>query len=98
MLNRTHRLAFLKVLAAVAWADGVVEEDERNRIKVLFNGFDLDPADRGEVDRLLERPVSFDRALALTKDFASAIGPPGQRKRLLSEIEAKQKNLKKVRL
>jgi uncharacterized tellurite resistance protein B-like protein len=87
MLNRAHRLAFLKVLAAVAWADGVVEEDERNRIKVLFNGFELDPADRGEIDRLLERPVSFERALELTKEFAGVIGPPGQRKRLLAEIE-----------
>jgi uncharacterized membrane protein YebE (DUF533 family) len=31
----------VKVLAAVAWADGTVQEDERNRIKVLLNGFGL---------------------------------------------------------
>ena len=87
MMTRAHRLSFLKVLAAVAWADGVVEESERNRIKVLFNGFDLDPADRKEVDVLLDRPVSFERALDLTKEFAGAIGPPGARKQLLEEIE-----------
>jgi uncharacterized tellurite resistance protein B-like protein len=87
-MTRSHRLSFLKVLAAVAWADGVVEEDERNRIKVLFNGFELDPADRKEVDELLERPVTFDRAVELTKEFAGALAPAGARRKLLSEIEA----------
>lgn len=88
MMTRTHRLAFLKVLAAAAWADGVVEEAERNRIKSLFNRFDLDPGDRAEVERLLDRPVTFERALELTKEFAGLIAPPGARKELLGEIEA----------
>jgi uncharacterized tellurite resistance protein B-like protein len=86
-MTRAHRLAFLKVLAAAAWADGVVDETERNRIKALFNSFSLDPGDRGEVDRLLDRPVTFERALELTKEFASTIAPPGRRKELLAEIE-----------
>ncbi|GJM44344.1 MAG: hypothetical protein DHS20C21_11860 [Gemmatimonadota bacterium] len=87
MLTRSHRLAFLKVLAAVAWADGVVEAQERNRIKVLFNSFDLDEADRKTVDALLDRPVDFDEAVELTKEFAGAMAPPGAKQRLLDEIE-----------
>ena len=88
MMTRSHRLAFLKVLAAVAWADGVVDEDERNRIKVLFNGFELDPADRKDVEKLLDRPVSFAKAVDLAKDFAGEISLPGTRKKLLAEIES----------
>jgi hypothetical protein len=54
---------------------------------VLFNGFDLDPADRREVDVLLERRVDLDEAVELTKSFASALATPGDRKRLIEEIE-----------
>jgi uncharacterized tellurite resistance protein B-like protein len=86
-MTRAHRLSFLKVLAAMAWADGSVEDEERNRIKVLFNRFDLDPGDRREVDALLEAPVSFERALELTKEFAGRIAPPGSRGELLRELE-----------
>jgi uncharacterized tellurite resistance protein B-like protein len=86
-MTRAHRLSFLKVLAAMAWADGEVEDEERNRIKVLFNRFELDPADRKEVDALLDAPVTFERALELTKEFAGRIAPPGTRKQLLQELE-----------
>lgn len=88
MMTRSHRLAFLKVLAAMAWADGVVEEEERNRIKVLFNRFELDEGDRKEVDALLEHPVGLDEAVELTKAFAGHAALPGARKQLLEEIEA----------
>lgn len=87
-MARSHDLAFLKVLAAVAWADGTVTESERNRVKVLFNSFGLDAADRKEVDVLLARPVGFDEAVELTKEFAAAIAPPGARRALLDEIES----------
>lgn len=87
-MNRSHRLAFLKVLAAMAWADGEVEEEERNRIKILFNRFELDPADRKEVNVLLERPLAFERAVDLTKEFASMLVSPGARRELLAELEA----------
>lgn len=83
-----HRLAFVKVLAAMAWADGVVDEDERNRIKVLLNRFAPDPAERREAETLLASPVPFDEALRLTKDFAGRLAPPGARRELLNEIEA----------
>ncbi len=87
MMTRSHRLAFLKVLAAVAWADGVVEADERNRIKTLFNSFDLPEADRKQVDALLERPVDFDEAVEITKEFAGTVALPGAKTQLVEEIE-----------
>ena len=82
-----HHLSFLKVLAAVAWADGQIQEDERNRIKTLLNAFELDVAGRREVDALLQRPLGFDEAVELTKDFAVSLAPPGARKQLLAEVE-----------
>jgi uncharacterized tellurite resistance protein B-like protein len=82
-----HRLSFAKVLAAMAWADGVVDDDERNRVKVLLNHFALDPGERREVEALLAHPVSFEQALELTKEFAGRLAPPGARRKLLGEIE-----------
>jgi uncharacterized tellurite resistance protein B-like protein len=87
-MSRSHDLTFLQVLAAVAWADGTVTESERNRVKVLFNRFGLDPGDRKKVDALLTRPVGFDEAVELAKRFAAAIAPPKARKALIAEIEA----------
>jgi uncharacterized tellurite resistance protein B-like protein len=83
-----HRLAFVKVIAAMAWADGVVDEDERNRIKVLLNRFATGPGERREVEALLSTPVPFDEALRHAKDFAGRLAPPGARGELLREIEA----------
>jgi uncharacterized tellurite resistance protein B-like protein len=82
-----HQLSFLKVLAAVAWADGQIREEERNRIKTLLNAFELDLAERKEVDALLSRPVGFEEALDLTKEFAASLAGPGVRRRLLEEVE-----------
>ncbi|MBZ0268488.1 TerB family tellurite resistance protein [bacterium] len=87
-MTRPHRVAFLKVLAAVAWADGVVQADERNRIKMLFHGFGLPEEDLKAVNALLERPVGQDEAVELTKEFAAGFAGPGDRKRLIAEIEA----------
>lgn len=87
-MTRPHRVAFLKVLAAVAWADGEVQAEERNRIKVLFHGFGLPEEDLGEVMPLLERRVEMDQAIALTKEFAEGFASGGERKRLIEEIEA----------
>lgn len=87
-MTRSTRVAFLKVLAAAAWADGVLEEHELNRIKVLLNRFDLDAAERRQVEALLDRPVSFARAVDLAKEFAGGIATPGTRRELLDEVEA----------
>lgn len=82
-----HQLSFLKVLAAVAWADGQIREEERNRIKTLLNAFELDLAERKEVDALLVRPVGFEEAVELTKEFAASLAGPGVRRQLLDEVE-----------
>jgi uncharacterized tellurite resistance protein B-like protein len=87
MITHAQRIAFLRVLAAVAWADGAVDEDELNRIKVLFNSFGLDSADRKELESLLENPVGFAKGIELAKAFAEALPTPGSRKQLLAEIE-----------
>lgn len=83
----SRNLSFLKVMAAVAWADGRIREDERNRIKTLLNAFGMDPGERKAVDALLARPVGFEEALELTKEFAASLSGPGARRRLLEEVE-----------
>lgn len=87
-MTRAQRLAFLKVLAAAAWADGEVQEHERNRIKVLFNGFDLATEHRRELDDLLTQPLTPDDAIRLTKDFASSFASGANRRQLLEEVES----------
>ena len=86
-MTRAQRLAFLRVLAAVAWADGEVQESERNRIKMLFNGFELDVEHRRELDAMLARPIDLDDAIEATKEFAGTFALPAARRQLLDEIE-----------
>jgi len=87
-MTRAQRLAFLRVLASVAWADGEVQESERNRIKRLFNGFELDAEHRRELDAMLARPIDLDDAIEATKEFAGTFALPAARRQLLDEIEA----------
>src|SRR5262245_53912805 len=82
-----HDVAFVKVLAAVAWADGTIEESELNRIKSLLNGFHLDLADRKQVDHLLSTPVGFEEAVAPTTEFGASPTGPAARHKLLAEVE-----------
>ncbi len=88
MASRKQRqIALLKVLAAAAWADGRLDNEEINRIKDLILAYDLEPAETREVQELLEAPVSYARCEELTRELMNLLGTQGERREALEEVE-----------
>jgi uncharacterized tellurite resistance protein B-like protein len=85
--KRERNLALLKVLAAAAWADGRLDLEERNRIKERMLAFDLGPGEIGQIDLLLETPVSYARCEELTRELMAMLRSPAERDAVLEEVE-----------
>lgn len=87
-MAKRSEVALCKVLAAAAWADGRLENSERNRIKERMLAFRFTPEELREIDVLLEAPVSYARCEELTRDLLSHLTTRGEREAVLGEIEA----------
>ena len=88
MTNKKKRnVALLKVLAAAAWADGRLDPEEINRIKELMLAYDLGPEDLGEIEDLLQAPVSYSRCEDLTRSLLTMLKTKRERDEVLSEVK-----------
>ncbi|MEZ4649960.1 MAG: TerB family tellurite resistance protein [Candidatus Eisenbacteria bacterium] len=76
----------LQTLAALAWADGNVEERERTFLRGLIAEYGLGPHEADEVLALLDRPVSIDEFREFARGFAAS-GSEADRSRLLARAE-----------
>jgi uncharacterized tellurite resistance protein B-like protein len=82
-----RELALTKVLAAAAWADGRLENSERNRIKERMLAFGFGPEELREIDVLLEAPVSYARCEELTRDLMAQLTTRQEREDALRQVE-----------
>jgi len=87
MTGIDRRAALLRVLAAAAWADGRLDNEEINRIKDLARAFDAGPEVMREVESLLQAPVSAARCEELTRDLLDRLPGDRERHEVLDEIE-----------
>jgi uncharacterized tellurite resistance protein B-like protein len=85
--GRERNVALVKVLAAAAWADGKLETEEINRLKELMLAHDMSPREMGEVQVLLDAPVSYARCEELTRDLLGMLASPAERDAVLHEVE-----------
>jgi uncharacterized tellurite resistance protein B-like protein len=86
--NRERNVALVKVLAAAAWADGKLDTEEVNRLKELMLAYEMNPGEMGEVQTLLDAPVSYSRCEELTRDLLGMLASPGERDAVLREVES----------
>ncbi len=87
MPERGRHLPLLRVLAAVAWADGELAAEEEAFLRSLMDDLDLSPEGRGEVEGLLTTPVSRDAFERYAREFEERIDDPGLRSDLLAAVE-----------
>lgn len=88
MASRKERsLALVKVLAAAAWADGRLDNEEINHMKELMLVYDLGPEEMREIDALLEAPVSYERCEELTRELLNMLSTNEEREEVLAEVE-----------
>jgi len=83
-----RQVALLKVLAAAAWADGRLDNEEVNRIKDRMLAFSPNPEQLRDVESLLAAPVSYARCEELTRDLLGMLHSKSDRLMVLQEIES----------
>lgn len=89
MARRKERdVAMLKVLAATAWADGRLDNEEVNRIKDLMLAYDLDSNQVSEIHALLDAPVSYERCETLTRELMGMLHTRDERRAVIDEVGA----------
>jgi uncharacterized tellurite resistance protein B-like protein len=87
MGRRERNTALLKLLVALAWADGKIQAAELNFIKRLVLRFGLDDQIWAELDPYLEDPVNDAERQALARDLSEHLKLPGARAEVLGMLE-----------
>jgi uncharacterized tellurite resistance protein B-like protein len=88
MASRERDTALLKLLLALAWADGRVQAAEVNFIKRLVLRLGLDDDVWAELDPYLDEAVDEAERLSLARDLVGHLGLPGARRDVLRTLEA----------
>lgn len=86
MAAKPAHVALTKLLAAAAWADGRVENDEINAIKHCMLHFKLSAEQVAEVTHLLETPIPRSQGEALTEEFLAAVKNDEEKRMLLAKL------------
>ena len=90
-MEKTDTLSFklAKLMIAVAWADGVLDNSEVNALKdVLFSLPDLDAREWAELEIYMDSPVDESERELLFGDVLSSLRSASDKNRVLNTIEA----------
>ncbi len=87
MGRREQNIALLKLLLALAWADGRSHASELNFIKRLVMRFGLDDEIWAELEPYLEEPVAEAERLALANSLEEQLRRPGARREVLQLLD-----------
>lgn len=87
MGRHERHTALLKLLVAVAWADGKIQASELNFIKRLVLRFGLDDEIWGELEPYLDEPVDDAERQALAATLRDHLRMPGARSEVLEFLE-----------
>jgi uncharacterized tellurite resistance protein B-like protein len=81
-------LTFLKVLTAIAWADGDLAESELNILKAFYRKFNLDRNELDELKPYLGAPVSKKIRDELFQQLVAELSSPREKQEILSALES----------
>jgi len=81
------QFALIRVLIALAWADGEISNEETNFLKDFFYKFDFSGKDWAKIDLYLEDPIPPDEAEALIQDFVQRLGAKREREEVIQLLE-----------
>ncbi len=86
-LKVQRQLAFLKILAGLAWADGELSVSEVNRIKHFLRRFDIPDEHWAEVEMVLLERMTMEECLAQVELFLGLTAGAGERRQLAEALE-----------
>jgi uncharacterized tellurite resistance protein B-like protein len=87
-MSKFKKMTFLKVLTAVAWADGEVSQSEFNILKSFFRKFDLEKHELDELKPYLFSPVSKKEKDELFHQMIAELSSPEDKKEIMSALDA----------
>jgi uncharacterized tellurite resistance protein B-like protein len=85
--SKEKQISLIRVLIALAWADGQISHEEMNFLKDFMFKFDFTGEEWAQIEMYMEDPVTPEEAEALIQDFIQKIGPFEERQAVLSALE-----------
>ncbi|MBN4054298.1 TerB family tellurite resistance protein [Nitrospira defluvii] len=79
--------SLIRLLIALAWADGEVSNEETNFLKDFFYKFDLSGEDWAKIELYLEDPIPPEEAEVLIEDFIQRLGGSKEREEVIRLLE-----------
>jgi len=86
-VSKEKQFSLVRVLIALAWADGEISNEELNFLKDFIFKFDLTGEEWAKVEMYMEDPIPPDEAEALVKDFVLHLGGSQERKEVIAALE-----------
>lgn len=86
--NPTEKhFALIRVLIALAWADGEISNEETNFLKDFFYRFDFTGEDWAKIEMYLEDPIPPEEAENLVQDFVLRLSGPSEREEVITLLK-----------
>ncbi|MFQ5779910.1 MAG: TerB family tellurite resistance protein [Nitrospiria bacterium] len=86
-VSKEKQLSLIRVLIALAWADGEISNEELNFLKDFIFKFDFTGEDWAKIEMYMEDPIPPEEAVALIQDFVLHLGGQRERKEVISALE-----------
>ena len=87
MSAKQKQISLVRMLIALAWADGEISHEEINFLKDFMFKFDFTGEDWAKIEMYMEEPVPPKEAEALIEDFVRRLGGGSERKAVLAALE-----------
>ena len=87
MSAKEKHISLIRVLVALAWADGEISHDELNFLKDFVFKFDFTGEEWARIEMYMEDPVSPKEAEVLIQDFVQRLGGSRERQEVISVLQ-----------
>ncbi len=87
-MKKFKKLTFLKVLTAIAWADGEITNSELNVLKSFYRKFDLTKAQIKELDPYIRAPLPKKEQEELFKQMIAELNSPEDKIEIMQALQS----------
>ncbi len=84
---KAKQISLVRVLIALAWADGKFSHEEKNFLKDFMFKFDFSGEDWAQIEMYMEDPVTPQERDALIEDFIKKINSSHEREAFIASLE-----------
>jgi uncharacterized tellurite resistance protein B-like protein len=86
-ISKEKQFSLVRVLIALAWADGEICNEEMNFLKDFLFKFDLTGEEWAKIEMYMEDPIPPEEAEVLMKDFVLHLSGSKERKEVIDALE-----------